>query len=110
MFILTDFGKKEIKPKRVFKYKEYLFVIAELPVKYGSTTERIMTLLNCVHYYTGRRIPINFKTEKNIKSYIETSILKLASIEKTVGEEEFNKELSKHEKINIKISAQWKIN
>jgi len=110
MFVLTDFGRKEIKQRKTFEYKNHIFVIIELPIKNGSTPDRLMNLLRLVHYNSGRTIPIGFTVEKTIKSYIDTSLLKLKALEERYGSEAFEKELSKHETINTQLSGKWKIN
>lgn len=105
MFVLTDCGKKDLKPEKVFEYKTHIFAICEVPVK--SLEER--TLRRCVHLSTGMLLPFNFCKEKTIKSYIETSLLKLEALEERFGSASFCAELEKYEVINVKLSKQWKI-
>jgi len=99
MQIITDFGRKNIKPKKTFYYREERFAICEVPTKLNDMTSPTV-LRRLVHFSSGKVIPIQFLSEKTALNCVQTAEKRLDKIFKTVGEEYFYSELSKQEKLN----------
>jgi len=102
MKVLTEFGEKEIKQKKVFEYNNHVFTLCEV-----SNNKR--NLIRCIHYYSGKILPINYTSQSTLKSHIEESKRQLKIFEDKVGEQTFKKELNRFKTINTEISGKWKI-
>lgn len=105
MKVITEYGIQEITQRRVFIFNNHLFTLCEVPVKSLNGKE----LTRCVHYYSGKILPITFNKESTLKAYTEESKRKLRLFQDNFGEKTFKNELNRFKIINTEMSAKWKI-
>lgn len=96
----ADFGVEEQKAKRLFDHVGEKWALVDMPYKYLNSSEKVY-LTSCVHYKTGRKIPLSFSSHKlTLKNKVEEAIQTISRIYESLGKAEFTEELRKYEILN----------
>ena len=92
----------EVKPRKIFEFKNIKFAIVEYPKQYMNSKEPLL-ITSVVHYYTGVLISneiLRIDRSDSLKLIIQKSIIEFENLIKSRSKLEFLNEFKKFEYIN----------